>query len=70
MLADGRLVICGGEYSDFSGSIQEDRTNTCEIYDPVNNVWSSFAPPLIFGTTNPWSTIGDAACALLRTEAS
>lgn len=65
VLADGRLVICGGEYSDFSGSIQEDRTNTCEIYDPVNNVWSSFAPPLIFGLTDPWSTIGDAACALL-----
>ena len=65
MLADGRVVVCGGEYSDASGSVQLDWTNTCEIYDPVQDAWSSFGPPTIFGSTQLWSQIGDASCAVL-----
>jgi len=35
-------MFCGGEYSDASGTVQLDWTNTCEIYDPVQDTWSSF----------------------------
>ncbi len=66
VLADGRVVICGGEYSSASGTIQEDLTNTCEIYDPVANAWTMFGPPSKPGSSaQPWSEIGDAPCTLL-----
>jgi Kelch motif. len=59
VLADGRLIVCGGEYSDASGSNQTDRTTSAEIYDPVANAWTVLsAPP---GATQ----IGDAPCAVL-----
>jgi hypothetical protein len=59
VMADGRLVVCGGEYSDVSGSISQDETSASEIYDPVANAWTTLAPPA--GVTN----IGDAPCAML-----
>jgi hypothetical protein len=59
VLADGRLVVCGGEYSDSSGSNQNDDTNTCEVYDPNANTWSTLSPPA------GWPNIGDSPCALL-----
>jgi hypothetical protein len=65
VLADGRVVFCGGEYSDASGMIQEDWTNTCEIYDPVTNSWTSFPPPTLPDSDQVWQQIGDAPCALL-----
>lgn len=65
VMADGRLVVCGGEYSDASGTLQLDWTNTCEIYDPVQDAWTSFAPPNQLGTNQPWPKIGDASCSLL-----
>jgi Kelch motif len=65
VLADGRVVVCGGEYSDASGRILNDDTNTCEIYDPVANSWTVFDPPKKGSTTNPWTEIGDAPCAVL-----
>ena len=67
VLADGRVVVCGGEYSDASGaSIQNDDNNTCEIYDPVADTWSSFASPVKPGSTAAiWDAIGDAPCAVL-----
>src|SRR5580693_5614821 len=40
VLADGRVLVCGGEYSDASGTFQQDETNTCEIYDPVSDSWA------------------------------
>lgn len=66
MLADGRLLVCGGEYSDSSGSNKQDDTNACEIYDPVANSWSTLSPPSTPapGTTT-WSQIGDSPCAVL-----
>lgn len=60
VLADGRVVVCGGEYSDASGSNQNDESNRCEIYDPQTNLWSEFNAPA------GWTAIGDAACALLN----
>ena len=66
VLADGRVVICGGEYSDASGTIKNDWNNTCEIYDPVANSWTPFATPLKPGSPPiEWDQIGDASCTLL-----
>ncbi len=66
VLADGRVVVCGGEYSDASGPVEEDMNNTCEIYDPVANTWTTFASPTKPGATGKvWSEIGDAPCTLL-----
>jgi hypothetical protein len=59
VLADGRVVVCGGEYSDSSGSNQQDETTACEIYDPTTDMWSTFSPPA------GWDKVGDAVCALL-----
>ncbi len=46
--------------------IQNDWNNTCEIYDPAANTWTTFASPT---TPNPnsvvWAEIGDAPCAVL-----
>jgi hypothetical protein len=54
VLSDGRVIVCGGEYSD-AGS----ETNTCEIYDPIADAWSVLAAPA------GWTQIGDAASCLL-----
>lgn len=45
VLADGRLLVCGGEYSDVGGSNSQDDTAASEIYDPVANSWSTVAAP-------------------------
>lgn len=66
VLADGRVLVLGGEYSDASGTIKNDWNNSCEIYNPVANTWMVFSTP-----TNPgavasvWDEIGDASCTVL-----
>lgn len=40
VLADGRVIVCGGEYSDVGGINTENETNRCEIYDPVADTWT------------------------------
>ena len=66
VLADGRVLVCGGEYSDVSGSFSQDFTNTCEIYDPVADSWSTIpAPPSTANPATTWTQIGDSPCALL-----
>ena len=66
VLADGRVAICGGEYTDASGANAPDDNNTCEIYDPVANAWSVFASPTIPGdSATVWQYIGDAPSTLL-----
>jgi hypothetical protein len=64
VLADGRVIVCGGEYSDASGPNIDDETNRCEIYDPVADTWTEIDPPQNSDGT-PWRHIGDAACAVL-----
>lgn len=54
VLADGRVFVSGGEYSD-AGS----ETNKTEIYDPVTDTWTVLSPP------SGWTQVGDAACAVL-----
>jgi hypothetical protein len=54
VLADGRVFVSGGEYSD-AGS----ETNKTEIYEPITDTWTEVAPP------TGWTRVGDAACAVL-----
>ena len=54
VLADGRVFISGGEYSD-AGS----ETNKTEIYEPTTDTWTEIAAPA------SWNRVGDAACAVL-----
>ena len=68
VLADGKVIVCGGEYSDGSGVIDNDESNRCEIYDPVADSWSEIPPPadtVVGGAAAPWTKIGDAPCAVL-----
>ncbi|MHB8216980.1 MAG: Kelch repeat-containing protein [Candidatus Sulfotelmatobacter sp.] len=55
VLADGRLVIVGGEYN--SGTFL--LTNQAAIYDPVADSWTSLAPPA------GWDYIGDSPSVVL-----
>jgi hypothetical protein len=59
VLADGRLLVCGGEYSDAGGGNSQDDTARSEIYDPVANTWTEISPP------KGVAQIGDSACCLL-----
>jgi hypothetical protein len=55
VLADGRVVIVGGEYNNGAFTL----TNLSAIYDPVANTWTSLAPPSF------WPYIGDSPSAVL-----
>ena len=53
VLKDGRVIVVGGEQS---GDVGDSRKG--EIYDPVEDTWTSIALP-------PWSQVGDASNCLL-----
>jgi hypothetical protein len=53
VLADGRVFVGGGEYSDAGGD-----TDKAEIYDPVTNTWTAIGNP-------GWGELGDAVSCLL-----
>ncbi|HEY5096192.1 MAG TPA: hypothetical protein VII69_13835 [Candidatus Eremiobacteraceae bacterium] len=55
VLADGKLIINGGEYNFFHGT----ETNLGAIYDPVADAWTSVSPP------SGWAEIGDASSVVL-----
>ena len=57
VLADGRLLISGGEYSNCGG--QFTLTNQSAIYDPKKNTWKMIAPP------TGWYDIGDSPSLVL-----
>jgi hypothetical protein len=59
VLADGRVIMEGGEYNATGGNCQAVWTNLGAIYDPKTNLWSSVAPP------TGWTTIGDAQSVVL-----
>jgi len=50
VLADGRLVITGGEYNNGQFTL----TNLGSVYDPVANTWTPLDPP------PGWDFIGDS----------
>lgn len=54
VLADGRVFVAGGEYSDGGSDV-----DTAEMYDPVWDWWTSLPTPA------GWSNIGDAPCSVL-----
>jgi len=56
VLADGRVIVQGGEYSD-GGNFT--LTNQGEIYDPIAQTWTFLAPP------PHWKNIGDSASVVL-----
>jgi hypothetical protein len=55
VLADGRLVITGGEYNNGNFAL----TNQGAIYDPAANTWTTLAPP------TGWKYIGDSPALVL-----
>ena len=55
VLKDGRVIVCGGEYSNSGGSWSP----RSEIYDPVLDSWTTIPPP------TGWSNIGDAPSVVL-----
>lgn len=55
VLADGRVVIVGGEYNFGNFTL----TNLAAIYDPAANTWTSLAPP------KGWSYIGDSPSSVM-----
>lgn len=55
VLADGRLVITGGEYNNGNFAL----TNLGAIYDPKANTWTALTPP------NNWLYIGDSPSLVL-----
>jgi hypothetical protein len=57
VLADGRVVIEGGEYNPPDGPFP--LTNKGAIYDPVANAWTQVAPP------PGWDFIGDATSIVM-----
>jgi hypothetical protein len=56
VLADGRVVVTGGEYN-LSGSAVW--TNKGAIYDPLADAWTPLTPP------SGWANIGDAQSTVL-----
>lgn len=54
VLADGRVFVAGGEYSDGGSDL-----NAAEIYNPVLDTWTSIPVP------PGWTNIGDAPCCVL-----
>ena len=69
VLADGRVIIEGGEYSNYEYDFL--LTNQGAIYDPVSNTWKSVPPPLFFQDLYPPRAtfaphpIGDSASVVL-----
>jgi hypothetical protein len=55
VLADGRLVITGGEYLNDEFTL----TNLGAIYDPVKNAWTNLPAP------SAWPYIGDSPSSVL-----
>ncbi|MEP6769679.1 MAG: hypothetical protein ABJC61_13485 [Acidobacteriota bacterium] len=55
VLADGRVIVEGGEYN-FCSAVW---SNQGAIYDPIANAWTPVAPPA------GWRTIGDAQSVVL-----
>ncbi len=69
VLADGRVIIEGGEYSNYGYDFL--LTNQGAIYDPVKNIWTPVPPPAFFLDLYPPRAkfaphpIGDSASIVL-----
>jgi hypothetical protein len=66
VLADGRLAIIGGEYTEGRGGQWNfTLTNMGAVFDPMSNQWQPLAPPPATGSPNHWQCIGDAPASIL-----
>ncbi len=59
VLADGRLMISGGEYNNPSNGYPLQLTNLGAVYDPVKNAWTPLGHP------HRWKWIGDSPSTIL-----
>lgn len=59
VMADGRLVISGGEFNGISSKYSLQLTNLCAVYDPVANAWTPLGHP------RHWQWIGDSPSTVL-----
>ena len=57
VLADGRLLLEGGEYSNCGADFT--LTDQGAVYDPVKNTWTTVNPP------KGWTNIGDSPSTVL-----
>ena len=71
VLADGRVIVLGGEYTDWDYNFN--LTNQGAIYDPVANSWTSITGPDFFvnfyptyGDNQSSHPVGDAASVILE----
>jgi len=62
VLADGKVIVGGGEYQCPAGQCAPSWTNLGALYDPASNAWTPIAPPII---PTQWANIGDAASVVL-----
>ena len=62
VLADGKVIVEGGEYQCPAGQCAPQWTNLGAMYDPAANTWSTVAPPSL---PTPWANIGDAQSVVL-----
>jgi len=58
VLADGKLIVDGGEYNFFNPA----ESTKGAIYDPVADAWTSVSPP------TGWTRIGDASSVVLADD--
>ena len=56
VLADGRLIVTGGEYNLSGGAVW---TNKGAVYDPLADAWTVLTPP------TGWANIGDSQSMVL-----
>jgi len=54
VLADGRVFVAGGEYSDSGSDL-----NSAEVYEPDRDQWIGMVTP------PTWTAVGDAPCCVL-----
>lgn len=59
VLADGRVVLIGGEYLELTTTLQFVLTNKMAVYDPLKDTWTEIKPPA------GWNYIGDSPWTLL-----
>jgi len=65
VLADGRVIVAGGEYSgkNWKGEDAKVSLAAAEIYDPLLDQWNDL--PIPSWKKTPWNAIGAAPCCVL-----
>jgi hypothetical protein len=62
VLADGKVIVEGGEYDCSSGTCEAAWQDHGAFYDPVTNTWAAISPP---AKPFKWTSIGDAQSVVL-----